>query len=105
VSRYAKAVWAALSSFVASMLVALESLQAAGVESPSFGGHGWRVRVQEQRTVSAVSALAFLLSVAAIVWLARGLRPHYRAWREWPESRERLDEQMRQLCREHGALW
>jgi hypothetical protein len=52
-----------------------------------------------------MSALAFLVSVAAIIWLARTARPHYRAWREWPESRERLDEQMRQLCREHGALW
>jgi len=36
-SRYAKAVWAALSSFVASMLVALESLQAAGVNNPGLG--------------------------------------------------------------------
>lgn len=48
---------------------------------------------------------AFLLSCAVLGLIGYMMRPRYRAWREYPESRQRLDEQMRQLCREHGALW
>ena len=49
--------------------------------------------------------LAFLVSCAILGWLVWRARRPYKAWRDWPESRQRLDEQMRQLCREHGALW